>query len=110
MTTIRKSTKRIEKNLLISTSNKHNKNNSLKNRPYFYDLISNAIIKVGSTLDPNTGILTIHSKNVLYDSINESNRTKISIGVFLKKSGFKNNDIKIDVSNLSRLWIGGCSS
>jgi len=76
----------------------------------YYDLISNAIIKVGSTLDPNTGILTIHSKNVLYDSINESNRTKISVGVFLKKSGFKNNDMKVDVNDLSRLWIGGCSS
>lgn len=74
----------------------------------YYDVTTGVIFKVGSTLDPLTGILTLQTKNILYDSANTANRTVLNLGVYLKKSGFKNNDLTISINDLSRIGIGTC--
>lgn len=75
----------------------------------YYDITTGVIFKVGSTIDPTTGILTLQTKNILYDSINEENRTTLNFGVYLKKSGFKNSDLEIKINDLSRIGIGTCT-
>lgn len=74
----------------------------------YYDITTGVIFKVGSTLDPATGVLTLKTKNILYDSVNSENRTTINLGVYLKKSGFKNSDLTVSLNDISRLGIGTC--
>ena len=74
----------------------------------YEDITTGVVFKVGSSIDPATGIVTFHTKNILYDSVNESNRTTLNFGVFLKKSGFKNESISIGIKDLARIGIGTC--
>lgn len=74
----------------------------------FLDSTSGIVFKVGVDLDPSTGIVTFDTKNVLFDALTKTNRTVLNFGVYLKKSGFKNQDIEITIDDLSRLGVGTC--
>jgi hypothetical protein len=74
----------------------------------YEEITTGVVFKVGSSVDPLTGIVTLHTKNVLYDSVNDSNRTVLNFGVYLKKSGFKNKSIDIGIKDLARIGIGTC--
>lgn len=76
---------------------------------FYEDITSGVIFKVGAKLDPKTGIVSLDTRNILYDYANPSNRTVLNFGVYLKKSGFKNNDVSVSISDLSRLGVGSCS-
>jgi len=88
--------------------NSFNITNSISLNIIYYDITTGVIFKVGSTLDPSTGILTLQTKNILYDSVITENRTVLNLGVYLKKSGFKNNDLTININDLSRIGLGKC--
>ena len=75
----------------------------------YEDITTGVVFKVGTSIDPATGIVTLSTKNVLYDAVNETNRTVLKFGVRLKKSGFKNKDVEIGLSDLTRIGIGTCS-
>ena len=74
----------------------------------YEDITTGVVFKVGSSLDPATGIVTLHTKNILYDSVNKANRTVLNFGVYLKKSGFRNKSIDIGIKDLARIGIGTC--
>jgi len=74
----------------------------------YEDITTGVVFKVGSSVDPSTGIVTLHTKNILYDSVNDANRTVLTFGVYLKKSGFKNKSIDIGIKDLARIGIGTC--
>ncbi len=74
----------------------------------YEDATTGIIFKVGISVDASTGIVTFNTKNILYDALNESNRTMVSFGVYLKKSGFKNSNLTLTTTDLSRLGIGTC--
>ena len=74
----------------------------------YEDITTGVVFKVGSSIDPSTGIVSLHTKNILYDAVNDSNRTVLNFGVYLKKSGFKNDSIKIGIKDLARIGIGTC--
>tara|TARA_R110001583_G_scaffold16234_13_gene66313 strand:- start:4043 stop:8185 length:4143 start_codon:yes stop_codon:yes gene_type:complete len=75
----------------------------------YEDVTTGVIFKVGISLDPKTGIATFNTKNILYDSSDVEKRTIIKFGIFLKKSGFVNNDLEIGIKDLNRIGIGTCS-
>lgn len=75
----------------------------------YYDATTGVIFKVGSSLDPATGILTLVTKNILYDLSTIENRTVLNIGVYLKKAGFKNSDLEVSINDFSRIGIGTCT-
>jgi hypothetical protein len=75
----------------------------------YEEITTGVVFKVGASIDASTGIVTLHTKNILYDSVNEANRTVLNFGVYLKKSGFKNESIKIGIKDLERIGIGVCS-
>jgi len=98
--------------LLTSDANELNSfyiTNTISLNIIYYDITTGVIFKVGSTLDPLTGILTLQTKNILYDSVSTENRTVLNLGVYLKKSGFKNNDLTISINDLSRIGLGKCT-
>jgi hypothetical protein len=74
----------------------------------YEDITTGVVFKVGSSVDPSTGIVTLHTKNILYDSVNKANRTVLNFGVYLKKSGFRNKDVDIGIKDLARIGIGTC--
>jgi len=74
----------------------------------YEEVTTGVIFKVGVSLDATTGIATLQTKNILYDTLNDSNRTVLQFGVHLKKSGFRNEDIMVGVKDLSRIGIGVC--
>jgi len=74
----------------------------------YEDITTGVVFKVGSSIDPETGIVTLHTKNILYDSLNKANRTVLNFGVYLKKSGFKNKSLDIGIKDLARIGIGTC--
>lgn len=74
----------------------------------YKDVTTGVVFQVGVSVDPNTGIATFNTKNILYDSTIEENRTVINFGVHLKKSGFRNNDLHITIGDLDRIGIGTC--
>lgn len=74
----------------------------------YSDITTGVVFQVGSTLDPLTGVLTLKTKNILYDSLNAQNRTVINFGVSLKKAGFKNTDLSIGINELKAVGIGTC--
>jgi hypothetical protein len=75
----------------------------------YLDNTTGVIFKIGVDLDAQTGIATLNTKNILFDALNKSNRTVLNFGVYLKKSGFKNQDIELSIDDLTRLGIGNCS-
>jgi hypothetical protein len=74
----------------------------------YSDITTGVVFQVGSVLDPLTGVLTLKTKNILYDSLNAANRTVINFGVALKKAGFKNSDLLIGINELKNVGIGTC--
>jgi hypothetical protein len=74
----------------------------------YSDITTGVVFQVGSVLDPLTGVLTLKTKNILYDSLNAANRTVINFGVALKKAGFKNSDLSIGINELKNVGIGTC--
>jgi hypothetical protein len=75
----------------------------------YEDITTGVIFKVGVNIDPTTGIASFKTKNILFDSINSENRTVIKFGVFLKKSGFRNADINLTISDLKKIGLGSCA-
>ena len=74
----------------------------------YEDLTTGVVFKVGAKIDASTGIVSLQTKNILYDSLDPSNRTVLNFGVHLKKSGFRNSDVTIGIKDLSRIGIGTC--
>jgi hypothetical protein len=74
----------------------------------YLDITTGVIFKIGVSLDRETGIVTLNTKNILYDSMIETDRTVINFGVYLKKSGFANKDREIGILDLARIGIGTC--
>lgn len=74
----------------------------------YEDVTTGVIFKIGASMDASTGIVSLKTKNILYDSLNEENRTILNFGVYLKKSGFRNEDITIGLKDLARIGIGTC--
>jgi hypothetical protein len=74
----------------------------------YLDTTTGIIFKVGTNLDKDTGILTLNTKNILYDDLVRENRTVLNFGVYLKKAGFSNSDIEINIADLTRVGIGTC--
>ena len=83
--------------------------NNIKISVDYEDITTGVVFQVGASIDASTGIVTLNTKNILYDAVNESNRTILNFGVHLKKSGFKNKDVKIGIKDLARIGIGVCS-
>lgn len=76
----------------------------------YQDLNEGITYKVGVDLDTDTGIITFNTKNVLYDEQVKENRTVVSVGVLLKKSGFLNSDSEIGIDTIREIGIGNCVS
>lgn len=74
----------------------------------YEDITTGVIFKIGVSIDPVTGIASFKTKNVLYDAMNPENRTTIKFGVYLKKSGFRNQDITVGISELKKIGLGSC--
>ena len=74
----------------------------------YEDITTGVIFKIGVSLDPDTGIASLKTKNILYDALNSENRTVLNFGVHLKRSGFKNNDVVVGIKDLARIGIGTC--
>lgn len=74
----------------------------------YEDSSTGIVFKVGVSIDPSTGIVTFNTKNILYDNLVEASRTVLNFGVYLKKAGFKNQDLELNVKDLNRLGIGSC--
>jgi hypothetical protein len=74
----------------------------------YEDITTGVIFKVGANLNTTTGIVSLQTKNILYDALNEENRTVLKFGVHLKRSGFKNDDVTIGIKDLARIGIGTC--
>lgn len=74
----------------------------------YSDVTTGVVFKIGATIDQSTGIVTLNTKNILYDNLTAINRTVLNFGVYLKKSGFRNNNVNISIADLKRLGIGTC--
>lgn len=74
----------------------------------YEDVTTGVIFKVGTSLDASTGILTLNTKNILYDALVPENRTVLNFGVYLKKAGFINEDVEVGIDDLKRIGIGTC--
>jgi hypothetical protein len=74
----------------------------------YEEITTGVIFKIGVSIDPSTGIASFKTKNILYDSLNSENRTTIKFGVYLKKSGFKNQDITLGINELKKVGLGSC--
>lgn len=75
----------------------------------YEDSTTGVIFKVGVSVDQDTGIATLNTKNILYDAILEECRTVINFGVHLKKSSFINNDVYVPLADLNRIGLGTCT-
>jgi hypothetical protein len=74
----------------------------------YEEITTGVIFKIGISIDPTTGIASFKTKNILYDSLNSENRTTIKFGVYLKKSGFRNQDITLGINELKKVGLGSC--
>jgi len=74
----------------------------------YEDASTGIVFKVGVSIDQSTGIATFNTRNIIFDALTERNRTVLNFGVYLKKSGFKNQDVDVSIGDLSRLGIGAC--
>ena len=99
----------IEPDSDVSVNSKLILSSSIKMDITYQDITTGVIFKIGVNLDPATGIASFKTKNVLYDSLNSENRTTINFGVYLKKSAFKNKDIKLGITELKKIGLGSCS-
>lgn len=84
--------------------------NDFKLNLAYSENITGETFKVGLDLDRNTGILSISTKNILYDFSDAKNRTLIRVGVLLKKKGFINKDLELSLLEVKSLGIGDCGS
>jgi len=75
----------------------------------YEDVTTGVIFKIGTSLDISTGILTLNTKNILYDELASENRTVLNFGIYLKKAGFRNSDIAVGIKDLDRIGIGTCT-
>jgi hypothetical protein len=82
--------------------------NSLTLEIGYEDTTTGVIFKVGISIDPSTGIATFDTRNILYDAIDEQLRTVVNFGVYLKKSGFINQDVSISIADLNKIGLGTC--
>ena len=82
--------------------------NNIEIRVTYNDGNQNIPYKVGLNLDTSNGIITIRSQNILYDGLIKENRTVVSVGVLLKKSGFVNKDYEIDAETIKNIGLGDC--
>lgn len=69
-----------------------------------YD-ISGIIVdgKIGVSLDPETGILTLNFANLYEDPVLQTLKTRVQITVFLKKAGFNNSSLIVDSTRVKNL-------
>ena len=74
----------------------------------YEEITTGVIFKIGISIDSSTGIASFKTKNILYDASNPENRTTIKFGVYLKKSGFRNEDISLNISELKKIGLGSC--
>ena len=74
----------------------------------YEEITTGVIFKIGVSIDTSTGIASFKTKNILYDSLNPENRTTIKFGVYLKKSGFRNQDITLGINELKKVGLGSC--
>jgi hypothetical protein len=74
----------------------------------YEEITTGVIFKIGISIDSATGIASFKTKNILYDAMNSENRTTIKFGVYLKKSGFKNQDITLGINELKKIGLGSC--
>jgi hypothetical protein len=74
----------------------------------YEEITTGVIFKIGISIDTTTGIATFKTKNILYDAMNPANRTTVKFGVYLKKSGFINQDISLGISELKKIGLGSC--
>lgn len=71
---------------------------------------SGETFKVGMDLDQSTGVLSLSTKNILYDYLDPKNRTVIKVGVLLKKKGFINGNVELSLTEVKALGVGDCSA
>jgi len=74
----------------------------------YEEITTGVIFKIGVSIDSATGIASFKTKNILYDALNSENRTTIKFGVYLKKSGFKNQDVTLGINELKKIGLGSC--
>lgn len=74
----------------------------------YEDATTGIVYKIGVSLDKDTGLVTLNTRNILFDSLIEENRTLLNFGVYLKKAGFINQDIEVSIQDLARIGIGTC--
>lgn len=74
----------------------------------YVDNTTGIVFQVGVDLNHGTGIVTFDTKNIVFNYNNPAYRTVLNFGVYLKKSGFKNQDVELTVSELSKFGIGTC--
>ena len=74
----------------------------------YEEITTGVIFKIGVSIDPMTGIASFKTKNILYDALNTENRTTIKFGVYLKKSGFRNQDVTLGIDELKKIGLGSC--
>lgn len=74
----------------------------------YLDESTGVVFKVGVSIDASTGIATFNTKNIMFDALVETNRTVINFGVYLKKSGFINQDVNLTIEDMKRMGIGSC--
>lgn len=74
----------------------------------YEEITTGVIFKIGISIDSSTGIATFKTKNILYDALNPENRTTIKFGVYLKKSGFINQDVSLGITELKKIGLGAC--
>jgi hypothetical protein len=74
----------------------------------YEEITTGVIFKIGINIDSSTGIASFSTKNILYDSLNAANRTVVKFGVYLKKSGFRNEDVNLNIGELKKIGLGTC--
>ena len=84
--------------------------NDIKIEYTYEDYTTGVVFQIGVDVNPENGIATFRTKNILYDLGEKSKRTRVNFGVHLKKSGFANKDIEISPTELQRIkyGIGAC--
>lgn len=60
--------------------------------------------RIGVSLDPSSGLLTLKFTNLYEDPILQTMKTRLQITVFLKKAGFKNNPLTISSTKIENLF------
>ena len=98
----------IEPDLAGSVDSSVQISSSIEINILYEEITTGVIFKIGVNIDTATGIASFKTKNILYDALNSENRTTIKFGVYLKKSGFKNQDITLGINELKKIGLGSC--